>query len=91
MGVYVNSGTAEDVGSWISYYEPTYDVWVAPDASLGDVIDSHLVPTYLLVGADGKVKEKLVGYKNQQQVDARVGEVFAVETSLESAASGSGL
>ncbi len=63
IGVVVNSGTAEDVAIWASEFEPEYAVWVDEDASLGDLIDSHLVPTYLFVDADGRIREKLVGYK----------------------------
>ena len=33
-------------------------------------IGSHLVPTYLLVGADGKLKEMLVGFQDEERVVA---------------------
>jgi thiol-disulfide isomerase/thioredoxin len=72
VGVYVNSGSVEDINSWIDYYKPEYDVWVSPTDGLGDVVNSHLVPTYLLVDEDGKVKEKLVGFKTQEEVEARL-------------------
>lgn len=72
VGVVVNSGTPEDVGVWASHFEPEYDIWVYTDASIGDVIGSHLVPTYLYVDAGGNVREKLVGYKDAQVVDSWV-------------------
>ena len=57
---------------WASHFEPEYDVWVYTDASIGDVIGSHLVPTYLYVDAGGNIREKLVGYKDGQVVDSWV-------------------
>ncbi|MEE9470591.1 MAG: TlpA disulfide reductase family protein, partial [Gemmatimonadota bacterium] len=72
VGVVVNSGTPQDVGVWASHFEPEYDIWVYTDPSIGDVIGSHLVPTYLYVDAGGNVREKLVGYKDGQIVDSWV-------------------
>jgi len=46
---------------------------IDPDASIGEVIDSHLVPTYLFVNRDGDVEEKLVGMKTRDEVVAFVG------------------
>lgn len=88
VGVYVNSGSAEDVSSWISAFDPEYEVWVEPTDALGDVIDSHLVPTYLLVDERGKVLEKLVGYKTQQQVEARLDEVLGAAHAQPASGSG---
>jgi hypothetical protein len=45
-----------------------YDIWVYPDASLGEAVDSHLVPTYLYVDAEGSVQQKLVGMKDKKAV-----------------------
>lgn len=77
VGVYVNSGSVEDVSAWIEHYAPEYDVWVSPTDGLGDVVQSHLVPTYLLIGADGMVKEKLVGFKTQHVVEERLAKALA--------------
>jgi thiol-disulfide isomerase/thioredoxin len=68
IGVFLNSGSSKDVKTLVDLYKVDYEVWVYPDASLGDKIDSHLVPTYLYVDADGSVKKKLVGMKDQQQL-----------------------
>jgi thiol-disulfide isomerase/thioredoxin len=88
VGVYINSGSAEDVGSWIGAFAPEYEVWVEPTDALGDVIDSHLVPTYLLVDEQGKVLEKLVGYKTQQQVEARLAELLGATQAQPASNSG---
>ena len=77
VGMYVNSGSVDDINGWIDHYEPEYEVWVHPEDSIGDVVNSHLVPTYLLLDAEGKVQEKLVGYKSLEEVEARVSELIA--------------
>lgn len=82
VGVVVNSGTPEDVGSWVSHFEPEYDVWVYENASLGDVIGSHLVPTYLFIDANGRVKEKLVGYKESEVVNDWINKMLDAETRI---------
>jgi thiol-disulfide isomerase/thioredoxin len=82
VGVVVNSGTPDDVATWVSHFEPEYDVWVYENASLGDVIGSHLVPTYLFVDANGQVKEKLVGYKESEVVNEWLGRMLAEETRV---------
>ncbi len=66
VGVVVNSGPVEDVAGWVPTFAPEYPVWVVDDAALGDLIDSHLVPTTLLVDGGGKVRKKLVGFKDRQ-------------------------
>ncbi len=82
VGVVVNSGTPDDVASWVSEFEPEYDVWVYENASLGDIIGSHLVPTYLFVDANGQVKEKLVGYKESKVVNDWLAKMLAAETRI---------
>jgi len=72
VAVVVNSGTVESVNSWISHVEPRHEVWVYEDDSLGELVDSHLVPTYLFIDADGQVVEKLVGFKEKDQVLKKV-------------------
>ena len=70
VGILINSGSVEDANGWIPYFEPEYPIWVASDDSLGDLVGSHLVPTYLLVDADGTIRKKLVGFKEQDSVTA---------------------
>jgi copper chaperone CopZ/thiol-disulfide isomerase/thioredoxin len=82
VGVVVNSGTPDDVAVWASEFEPEYDVWVYENASLGDVIGSHLVPTDLFVDATGKVKEKLVGYKESEVVNDWLNRMLDAETRV---------
>ena len=68
VGILVNSGSVKDVNEWITRTDPGYEVWVHEDASLGELLGSHLVPTYLFVDADGRVTRKLVGFKELDEV-----------------------
>jgi len=68
IGVLVNSGTVEDATSWVPHFEPEHPIWVVEGDALGDLIGSHLVPTYLLVGGDGKLEEMLVGFQEEGSV-----------------------
>ena len=68
VGMLVNSGSVENVNTWMSEVNPSHEVWVHEDESLGDLVDSHLVPTYLFIDADGQVVEKLVGFKEKDEI-----------------------
>ncbi len=81
VGVLVNSGSVEDANGWVPRFAPEYPIWVYEEASLGDLIESHLVPTYLLVDATGKVRQKLVGFKTQEAVVANLALIRAAATS----------
>ncbi len=70
VGVLINSGSVDDANGWVPRFAPEYPIWVYGEASLGDLIDSHLVPTYLLVDANGQVRKKLVGFKSEAAVVA---------------------
>ena len=76
VGVLVNSGTPEDVNTWMSHLDPEFEVWVYNDASLGDLVDSHLVPTWIYVDSDGAVQEKLVGFKEKDVVRSWISEML---------------
>lgn len=69
----VNSGTVEDANGWLPHLAPEHPIWVVEDDGLGDLIGSHLVPTYLLVDERGKVRELLVGCREQASVVAELG------------------
>ncbi len=64
VGVLVNSGSVEDANGWVPHFAPEYAMWVYEDEALGDLVGSHLVPTYLLVDSAGYVRKKIVGFKN---------------------------
>jgi len=76
IAVLLNSGGVEDAKYWIPYhrrdYHGEYDVWVASDTLIGDIIGSHLTPTYLLVDQKGQLRKKLVGFKTQEEVQAEL-------------------
>jgi len=79
VGVYVNSVSA-DVKETTRGYKPEYELWAYPDDSIGDIIDSHLVPTYLFVDKHGKLMQKLVGFKDRDEVEARIAQHFGTGT-----------
>jgi len=68
VGVLVNSGSVEDANGWVPHFAPEYRVWVYNDASLGDLIGSHLVPTYLFIDERGIVRKQFVGFKTEETV-----------------------
>ncbi len=68
VGILVNSGTVEDANSWVPHFEPEHPMWVVEGDALGDLIGSHLVPTYLLIDEDGKLVEMLVGFQEESKV-----------------------
>lgn len=80
VGVVVNSGTVEDANGWVPHFAPEYPVWVVEGDSLGDLVGSHLVPTYLLVDDRGKLQELLVGYRERASVVAELGLITSKTT-----------
>ncbi len=76
IGVFVNSGTVEEVKYWVSFHHPEYqgeyDVWVVDDIAVGDTVGSHLTPTYFIVDVQGNVQKKLVGFKSQDKLDTEL-------------------
>ncbi len=72
VGVLVNSGSVEDANGWVPHFAPEYPIWVYDDASLGDLVGSHLVPTYLLIDERGNIRKRLVGFKDEETLLADV-------------------
>lgn len=72
VGILVNSGSVEDAKGWVPDFAPEHPIWIYETASLGDLIGSHLVPTYLLVDGKGRVRKKIVGFKDQATVLAEL-------------------
>jgi len=70
IGVYVNSGSVEDINVWLPEQGPRYEVWVHEDPALGDLVDNHLVPVYFYIDPQGRITEKTVGFK--EAFDVRV-------------------
>jgi len=76
VGLYVNSGSIEDLNAWLPAVEPKFEIWGFNDPSLADLVESHLVPVYFFLDAEGRLLEKLVGQKSQDEVLARLGANF---------------
>lgn len=72
VGVYINSGSHQDVAEWLPELEPQFEVWVRNDDELGDLFSGHLVPTYFLIDEQGQIEKKLVGFKEESEVLAEV-------------------
>ena len=72
VGFYINSGSPEDVDSWIRGLEPKFEVWARNDDELGDLFSGHLVPAYFFLDAQGKITKKLIGFKSEEVVLAEV-------------------
>jgi hypothetical protein len=87
VGLFVNSGSPEDMRTWIPRYKPEYAVWVVDDTAIGKQLRSNLTPTFFLVDERGMVHEKLVGLKTELEVSKRVDAAFGWKSK---AAAGSG-
>lgn len=72
VGVLVNSGSVEDAAGWVPHFAPEHPVWVVEGDGLGDLVGSHLVPTYLLVDEHGMLRELLVGFHPEESVVAEL-------------------
>ena len=92
VGVLVNSGSVEDANAWVPHFAPEYPVWVYNDSSLddvyndpslGDLVGSHLVPTFLLVDERGIVRKQLVGFKSEETVLADLAIIRPARASRE--------
>ena len=71
VGLMVNSD-AKSTKAWFDKDEINHEVWFTDDASVADALKSHLVPTYVLVDADGYIKAKLVGFKKGEEVNQSI-------------------
>lgn len=73
VAVLANSTTAGEAESLLRFhwpeFESQFEVWVYDDPSLGDLVASHLVPTYLLLDEQSRVLQKLVGFKKYSELE----------------------
>ena len=75
--VYINSGSVEDVHSWISALDLAMPVLIAEPRDLSERYDFSMVPTTFLIDRDGQVTRKLVGQKSKDELDEAFGELVA--------------
>ena len=71
LPVYVNSGSVDDVQSWTSRMDLGFPLAVAA-GDVADSLDSYLVPSTFLIGRDGRIGRRLVGFKNADDLRAGV-------------------
>ena len=64
VGVYINSGSVEDLNDWLPEQDPHFEVWAHEDPAFGDLVDNHLVPVFFFLDPDGRITEKAVGQKD---------------------------
>lgn len=67
--IYVNSGTPEDVASWLTPSGMAGPVAVDQNNELASLMDTTLVPSTLLVNAQGQVVQRLVGFKDLEALE----------------------
>jgi hypothetical protein len=79
VGLFVNSGSAANLRTWIPRYKPEYRVWISDGTAIGKELKSNLTPTYFLVDERGLVREKLVGLKTELEVAKRLEATLALK------------
>ncbi|MFQ5718015.1 MAG: redoxin domain-containing protein [Acidobacteriota bacterium] len=72
LPVYINSGSVDDVRSWSDFMDLDLPLAVADNAALADEYRSFLVPSTLLIDSSGHVTKKLIGYKDENTLDAAI-------------------
>ena len=72
VGLYINSGSVEDINTWLPEQKPRFEVWVEEDAALVDLVENHLVPVYFFLDEAGQIAQKAVGFKDSRELRAFV-------------------
>ena len=72
VGVYINSGSVEDINTWLPEQNPQFEVWIEEDPALGDLVENHLVPVYFFLDEAGQIAQKAVGFKDSRELRAFV-------------------
>lgn len=75
LPVYVNSGSVEDVKSWIQQLDLNYPILVSKDKAICEPYGSRMVPTFFLIDREGEIVKKLVGYKSASILDRAFAEL----------------
>jgi hypothetical protein len=88
VAVLVNTDSPEQAKLWFGEGDRSYEVWITADESIGDTLENHLVPSYFLVHADGKVEKKLIGYKSQELVNDGMESFLGLEKETTEISSG---
>ncbi len=79
VGVYVNSGSLEDVASWTRYLKIDFPLLVAETPEIADRFGFQTVPTLFLVGADRRVLMRLVGERDVASLRESLMEIDSIE------------
>jgi peroxiredoxin len=70
VGVYVNSGSPEDVHAWTQYLNIDFPLLVAETPEIADRYGFHTVPSIYLIDGSRKVRSLLVGEKGRDELAA---------------------
>lgn len=73
--IYVNSGSPEDVASWLTRTGMAGPVAVDQNGELATLMETTLVPSTLLVNSQGQVVQRLVGFKDLSALDQALAEL----------------
>ncbi len=78
LPVFVNSGSVEDIKSWSSELDLSYDLLVAESKDISQAYDSRMVPSTFLIDRKGRITKKFVGFKNKAVLDQAFNELASL-------------
>lgn len=78
LPVFINSGSAEDINSWLAEMNLNYDLLVSEGKEISKTYDSRMVPSTFLIDPDGRIVKKFVGFKEKDVLDQAFGELVSL-------------
>jgi len=75
LPVFVNSGSVEDIKSWSSELDLSYDLLVSESKDISQAYHSRMVPSTFLINREGRITKKFVGFKDKVVLDQAFGEL----------------
>jgi len=78
LPVFVNSGSVEDIKSWSSELDLSYDLLVSESKDISQAYDSRMVPSTFLIDRKGRIMKKFVGFKDKVVLDQVFGELVSL-------------
>ena len=78
LPVYVNSGSVKNVKEWSSVLSLDFPLIVSEKKDISNSYDSQMVPSTFLIDREGRVTQKLVGYKDLSILDQAFNELASL-------------
>lgn len=72
VGLLVNSGSPEDATLSLAGSLACHDFWVTDGDSVGQLLETRLVPSHLFINAAGEIERKFVGLKDSATLVAEI-------------------